>query len=89
MIPLSHTTVLADVPRLSHSTSLLAQLYFWSKTKKQYVCHHCGHRPGSPLPIDSPRGIVGLEASGRDSDVTCYDETVDDEDAALLKDDEA
>jgi hypothetical protein len=67
--------------RLSHTTSLLAQLYFWTWTsKKEHRCGHCGHRPESP--------VRGIEAPGRDSDdsETCYE---DSEDATLLKDEEA
>lgn len=71
--------------RLSHTTSLLAQFYFWTwTTKKQHICQHCGHRPDSLLGVETPRSI---DTSGPDSDdeATCYNEDQDGEDALLLK----
>lgn len=70
---------------LSHTTSLLAQFYFWTwTTKKQHICQHCGHRPDSLLGVETPRSI---DTSGPDSDdeATCYNEDQDGEDALLLK----
>ena len=66
------------------------QVYFWTWTKKQPICKHCGHHPESVLNVDTRLGHDSDAGIGRDSDDrTAYDEDAqqDAEDAFLLKPD--